>query len=48
MIFNIGIGVAGAVAIGAAILYVTEPRAEAHLAAVPANGGGTVVVGGRF
>lgn len=48
MIFNIGIGVAGAVAIGAAILYITEPRAEAHLAAVPANGGGTVVVGGRF
>jgi hypothetical protein len=48
MIFNVGMGVAGAVAIGAAILYLTEPHAEAHVAAVPAQGGGAVVVGGRF
>jgi hypothetical protein len=48
MIFNVGVGVAGAVAIGAAVLYLTEPRAEAHVAAVPQPGGGAVVVGGRF
>jgi hypothetical protein len=48
MIFNVGMGVAGAVAIGAAILYLTEPHAEAHVAAAPINGGGAVVVGGRF
>jgi hypothetical protein len=47
-IFNVGVGVAGAVAIGAAVLLLTEPRAEAHVAAVPTNGGGAVVVGGRF
>jgi hypothetical protein len=48
MIFNVGMGVAGAVAIGAAILYVTEPHAEAHVTAVPQRGGGAVVIGGRF
>ena len=48
LLFNIGMGVAGAFAIGAAILYVTEPHAETHVAAVPVNGGGGVVVGGSF
>lgn len=48
LLFNIGMGVAGAFAIGAAVLYVTEPHAETHVAAVPTNGGGAVVVGGHF
>lgn len=48
LLFNIGMGVAGAFAIGAAVLYVTEPHAETHIAAVPTNGGGAVVVGGHF
>ena len=48
LLFNIGMGVAGALAIGAAVLYVTEPHAETHVAAVPTNGGGAVVVGGHF
>jgi hypothetical protein len=48
MIFNVGIGLAGAAAIGAAILYLTEPRAETRVVAAPVNGGAAVVVGGRF
>jgi len=47
-LFNVGMGVAGAVAIGAVVLYLTEPHAEARMAAVPVQGGGAVVVGGRF
>lgn len=47
-LFNVGIGVAGAFAIGATILYLTEPHAETRMAVVPQAGGGAVVVGGRF
>ncbi len=45
---NIGLGVAGAFAIGASILYLTEPRLETRVSAVPVRGGGAVVFGGRF
>jgi hypothetical protein len=48
LLFNIGMSVAGAFAIGAAILYVTEPHAETHVAAVPTSGGAAVLVGGHF
>jgi hypothetical protein len=49
LLFDIGIGVAGAAAIGAAILYVTEPRGvEQHVAIAPAPGGGSVFVRGQF
>lgn len=49
LFFNIGMGAAGAFAIGAAILYLTEPReAETRVTAAPTPGGGLVVVGGRF
>ncbi|MBV8762881.1 MAG: hypothetical protein JO257_36690 [Deltaproteobacteria bacterium] len=47
-LFNVGMGVAGAFAIGATILYLTEPHAETRMAVVPQPGGGAVVVGGRF
>src|SRR3569623_841410 len=47
-LFNVGMGVAGAFAIGATILYLTEPHAETRMAVVPQAGGGAVVVGGRF
>ena len=47
-LFNVGMGVAGAFAIGATILYLTEPRAETRMAVVPQANGGAVVVGGRF
>lgn len=48
LLFNVGMGVAGAFAIGATILYLTEPHAETRMAVVPQAGGGAVVVGGRF
>jgi hypothetical protein len=48
LLFNVSMGVAGAFAIGAAVLYLTEPHAETHVAAVPTNGGGAVVLGGHF
>ncbi|HSN27687.1 MAG TPA: hypothetical protein VLT45_15450 [Kofleriaceae bacterium] len=48
LLFNVGMGVAGAFAIGATILYLTEPRAETRMAVVPQPGGGAVVLGGRF
>jgi tetratricopeptide (TPR) repeat protein len=47
-LFNVGMGVAGAFAVGATILYLTEPRAETRLTAMPVQGGGAVVVGGSF
>ena len=53
--FNIGMGVAGATAITAAILYLTDHRLTDHhdrerprLAAVPITGGGLVLLGGGF
>jgi len=45
---NIGLGAAGAFAIGAAILYVTEPKLETQISALPTKGGATVVYGGSF
>lgn len=45
---NIGLGVAGAFALGAAILYLTEPRMETQVSAVPTRGGAAVVYGGTF
>lgn len=47
-LFNVGMGVTGALAIGATILYLTEPHAETRMAVVPQQGGGAVVLGGRF
>ena len=50
MLFNVGMVGAGVLAIGAGILYVTEPkaRAETHVTAVPTPGGAAVVLGGAF
>ncbi len=48
LLFNVGMGVAGAFAIGATILYLTEPHAETRMAVVPQPGGGAVVLGGHF
>ena len=49
---NIGYGVAGALAITATILWLTEPDAqparETRLGAVPIDGGGAIVFGGQF
>ena len=48
---NIGWGAAGALAIGAGILYLTEPRAartERRVTVAPVRGGGALVLGGRF
>ena len=45
---NIGLGAAGAFAIGATILYLTEPRMETRISAVPTHGGAAVVYGGTF
>ena len=50
LIANIGYGVAGAFAIGAAILWLTEPKqpTEQRVTAVPLDGGGAIVFGGHF
>ena len=48
---NIGYGVAGALAITATILWLTEPDkppSESRVTAVPVNGGGAIVLGGSF
>lgn len=46
---NIGLGVTGAVAIAAGVLYLTKPRrVETRVAAVPLDGGGALVLGGKF
>jgi hypothetical protein len=49
-LFDIGMGIAGAAAVTATILYLTEPRptTETRVTAVPIHGGGAVVIGGRF
>src|SRR6185437_16094564 len=43
---NIGFGVTGAFAVGAAILFITRPHAEHRVAIVPTSGGASVVFGG--
>lgn len=51
LISNIGYGVAGALAITATILYLTEPdkpSTERRVTAVPLDGGGAIVLGGHF
>jgi hypothetical protein len=51
LLANIGWGAAGALAIGAGILYLTEPRAargERRVTVAPVRGGGALVLGGRF
>lgn len=47
---NIGLGVTGAVALAAGVLYLTTPRdrVETRVAAVPLDGGGALVLGGKF
>jgi hypothetical protein len=48
---NITLGATAVFGLGAAILYLTEPRSEAHpktVTVVPVEAGGAVVVGGRF
>jgi hypothetical protein len=51
LLTNIGWGAAGALAVGATILYLTEPRparGERRLSIAPSRGGGAIVLGGRF
>jgi hypothetical protein len=51
LLTNIGWGAAGVFAVGATILYLTEPRgprAERRVTVVPGRGGGALVLGGRF
>ncbi|MFT3693185.1 MAG: hypothetical protein QM831_08590 [Kofleriaceae bacterium] len=45
---NIGMGVAGAFAIGAVVLYVTEPHTETRISVTPTKSGGALVIGGSF
>jgi hypothetical protein len=50
LLTNIGLGVTGAFAIAAGVMYLTTPRdrTETRVAAVPLSGGGAVVLGGAF
>lgn len=50
LLTNIGWGAAGVLAAGATILYLTEPRGrgERRATIAPVNGGGAIVLGGRF
>jgi hypothetical protein len=51
LLTNIGWGAAGVFAVGATILYLTEPRrprAEQRVTVAPTRGGGALVLGGRF
>ena len=51
VLFDAGAAAAGALAVGAAILYLTEPHArhtETRVGAVPLSGGAAVVLGGSF
>ncbi|HEY0993581.1 MAG TPA: hypothetical protein VGD80_41290 [Kofleriaceae bacterium] len=47
---NLGFGVTGAFALTAAVMFAIKPRSqtETHVTAVPAPGGGAIVLGGRF
>ncbi|HEY0480405.1 MAG TPA: hypothetical protein VGD37_22955 [Kofleriaceae bacterium] len=47
---NVGLGVTGAFALAAGVLYLTTPRVrtETRVTAVPVRGGGAVVLGGTF
>jgi len=48
LLANIGWGLAGAIAIGAGVLYITEPHTETRLSIAPAKSGGAIVFGGAF
>jgi hypothetical protein len=49
LITNISAGVAGAFALGTAILYFTRPdTSESRVAVTPTSGGGAIVFGGHF
>jgi hypothetical protein len=51
LLTNIGWGAAGVFAVGATILYLTEPRGprtERRVMVAPTRGGGALVLGGRF
>ena len=50
LLTNIGYGTAGALAVTAAVLYLTEPRAKRgeRLTVAPVRGGGAIVFGGSF
>jgi hypothetical protein len=50
LITNIGLGVTGACAIAAGVMYLMTPRehVETRVTAVPVHGGGALVLGGRF
>ncbi|MGH9885792.1 MAG: hypothetical protein ACREBE_09705, partial [bacterium] len=49
LITNIGFGVTGALAVATGVLFLTRPRgAEMHVAAVPVQAGGALVLGGSF
>ena len=51
LLTNIGWGAAGVLAVGATILYLTEPRparGERRVTIAPARGGGALVLGGSF
>jgi hypothetical protein len=47
---NVGLGVSGAFAVTAAVLWLTAPRdrVESRVSAVPVRGGGAIVFGGEF
>jgi hypothetical protein len=50
LITNIGLGVTGALAVAAGVLYLTTPRdrVETRLGAVPLPGGGALILGGTL
>lgn len=50
LLTNIGLGVTGALALAAGVLYLTAPRdrVEARVAVVPLAGGGAIVLGGKL
>ena len=50
LLTNVGLGVSGAFAVTAAVLWFTAPRdrVESRVSAVPVRGGGAVVFGGEF
>jgi hypothetical protein len=50
LLTNIGLGVTGALALTAGVLYLTTPRdrVEARVAVVPLGGGGALVLGGKL
>ena len=48
LLVDIGLGLTGAFAVGAAVLYFTRPHLETIVAPMPTAGGGGIVLGGHF